>query len=111
MELEKLYQMAMQIDPEAVKKISENDKKRIIRILEIYRKTGKTKTQQEAESRAQGVKYDYRLFAITNPDREELYAKINERVDMMIEKGLVNEVKSLLGKYKEFPTAMYGIRI
>lgn len=106
--LEYLYNMALKIDSEAMAKISKNDKKRIIRVLEIYHKTGKTKTEQEKESRKNGVKYDYKVFAI-NMDREVLYNKINTRVDKMIKEGLVNEVKSILRKYNEFPTAMQGL--
>lgn len=103
--------MAKEIDPEATNKISENDRKRIIRILEIYHKTGKTKTEQDSESRKKGVKYDYKLFVITNPNREELYDKIDTRVDLMINQGLINEVKGILEKYDTFPTAMQGLRI
>lgn len=108
--LEKLYNMAVEIDPEAMKKIGKNDQKRIIRVLEIYHKTGKTKTQQDLESRKNGVKYDYKVFAI-NMDREKLYDRINRRVDKMIEEGLIEEVKSIIDKYEEFPTAMQGLRI
>ncbi len=106
--LERLYNMAVEIDPEAMQKISKNDQKRIIRVLEIYHKTGKTKTQQDLESRKNGVKYDYRVFAI-NMDRQLLYNRINERVDKMIEEGLIEEVKSIIDKYEEFPTAMQGL--
>lgn len=106
--LEVLYQKAIQIDPQAMEKISPNDYKRITRVLEIYEATGKTKTEQEAESRLQEIPYDYKVFAI-DYDREKLYERINKRVDMMIEKGLIEEVKNLLAKYKEFPTAMQGL--
>lgn len=106
--LENLYNMAVKIDPEAMKKISRNDKKRIIRVLEIYHKTGKTKTDQDLESRKNEVKYDYKVFAI-NMNREILYDRINKRVDIMIEKGLIDEVKSIIKKYDEFPTAMQGL--
>lgn len=106
--LEDLYNMAAKIDPEAMKKISKNDKKRIIRVLEIYHKTGKTKTEQDLESRKNEVKYDYKVFAI-NMNRDILYDRINKRVDIMIEKGLVDEVKSIIQKYDEFPTAMQGL--
>lgn len=106
--LKSLYEEAKKIDEEAVQKISENDKKRITRILEIYHKTGKTKTELEIESRKNEVKYDYRVFAI-NMDREKLYDRINRRVDIMIEQGLIEEVKKLLEKYDEFPTAMQGL--
>lgn len=106
--LEFLYNEAMRIDSEAMKKISSNDKKRIMRVLEIYKATGKTKTEQEIESRKREIIYDYKVFAI-NMDREILYDRINKRVDIMIEKGLIQEVQELLNKYKEFPTAMQGL--
>lgn len=106
--LETLYNEAKKIDPQAIEKISANDKKRILRILEIYKATGKNKTEQELESRKNGVKYDYKVFAI-NMDREKLYERINKRVDIMIENGLIEEVEKLLEKYKEFPTAMQGL--
>ncbi len=106
--LEKLYNEAKKIDPQAMEKISTNDQKRILRVLEIYKATGKNKTEQEIESRKNGVKYDYKVFAI-NMDREKLYERINKRVDIMIEQGLVQEVQDLLEKYDEFPTAMQGL--
>ena len=79
-----------------------------MRILEIYHATGKNKTELEIESRSQEVKYDYNVFAL-NMDRIKLYERINKRVDLMIEKGLIQEVESLLEKYNEFPTAMQGL--
>ena len=106
--LEKLYAEAQKIDPQAMEKISPNDKKRIMRVLEIFKATGKNKTQQEIESRKKGVKYDYKVFAI-NWDREILYERINKRVDIMIEQGLIEEVEQLLQKYDKFPTAMQGL--
>lgn len=108
--LEKLYEKAIEIDPEAMKKISKNDKKRIIRVLEIFHKTGKTKTEQNMESRKNEVKYKYKIFAI-NMDRQVLYNRINKRVDKMLEEGLVEEVQKILEKYNKFPTAMQGLRI
>ena len=106
--LENLYEKAKQIDPKAIEKISPNDKKRILRILEIYHATGKTKTEQEIESRKKEVEYDYKVYAL-NWDRQKLYNRINKRVDMMIEQGLVEEVKQILDKYDNFPTAMQGL--
>ena len=108
--LEKLYNMAMKIDPEAMKKISINDKKRIIRVLEIFNKTGKTKTEQDRDSRKNELKYDYKIFVL-NMDREVLYDRINRRVDLMIKEGLVEEVENIIKKYDKFPTAMQGLRI
>jgi len=106
--LENLYKRALEIDPEAMKTISKNDKKRIMRVLEIYHETGKTKTEQEKLSRLKEVEYDYKVFAI-NIDREALYNRINKRVDIMIEQGLIREVENLITKYEEFPTAMQGL--
>ncbi len=106
--LRKLYEMAKKIDEEAIKNISPNDKKRICRILEIYHSTGKTKTQQEIESRKNGPKYDYIVYGL-NMDRDKLYDRINKRVDIMIQDGLIEEVKNVASKYKEFPTAMQGL--
>ena len=106
--LESLYKEATKIDSKAIEKISPNDKKRILRILEIYHSTGKTKTEIEADSRKNGPKFDYKIFVL-NMDREKLYDRINRRVDLMIENGLIEEVKALLEKYKEFPTAMQGL--
>jgi tRNA dimethylallyltransferase len=106
--LKYLYDEAMKIDPVAMEKISENDRKRIFRVLEIYHSTGKTKTQQEIESREKENPYDYIIFGI-NMDREKLYERINKRVDIMIEQGLVDEVKTLIQKYDELPTAIQGL--
>ena len=106
--LKYLYDVAKKIDEQAVQKISINDKKRIMRVLEIYHATGKTKTEQEVESRKKEVKYDYKIFAI-NMDREKLYQRINLRVDKMIENGLIEEVENLQKQYNHFPTAMQGL--
>lgn len=106
--LKSLYEEAKRIDEKAMEKISPNDQKRILRILEIYNATGKTKTEQEEISRKNEVKYDYNVFAI-NIERPILYERINKRVDMMIEQGLIEEVRKLIEKYPEFPTAMQAI--
>ena len=106
--LEGLYSQAMRIDPIAMEKISPNDRKRIFRVLEIYHSTGKTKTQQEIESRKKENPYEYIVFGI-NMDRDKLYERINKRVDIMIQDGLVDEVKRLIGNYNELPTAIQGL--
>ena len=106
--LNALYERAKEIDEEAIKKISPNDKKRILRILEIYHATGKNKTEQEKESRKNEPEFDYKVFAL-NMDREKLYDKINKRVDIMIDNGLIEEVENIYRKYNRFPTAMQGL--
>lgn len=105
--LEALYNRAKEIDSEAMEKISKNDKKRIMRILEIYKATGKNKTELEKESRKE-VPYNYLVFGI-NMERSILYERINKRVDIMLELGLIEEVKELINKYKNMPTAMQGL--
>lgn len=106
--LDELYKKAIEIDPQAMEKISSNDKKRIFRVLEIYHSTGKTKTLQEIESRKKDNPYEYIVFAI-NMERDKLYERINKRVDIMLENGLIEEVKSLINKYEELPTAIQGL--
>ena len=103
-----LYNEAQKIDPNAMQLISPNDKKRIIRVLEIYHQTGKTKTMLEAESKLEPSPYKYIVFAI-DMDREKLYNRINKRVDTMIERGLIEEVENLVKKYKNLPTAIQGL--
>ena len=106
--LNTLYEKAKEIDEEAIKKISPNDKKRILRILEIYHATGKNKTEQEKESRKNKPEFNYKVFAL-NMERSKLYDRINKRVDIMIENGLIEEVENIYKKYNEFPTAMQGL--
>ena len=106
--LEKLYEKAKKIDPIAIQKISKTDKKRILRVLEIYHATGKTKTEQEIISRQKEPEYDYKVYGLLW-DRQKLYDRINLRVDIMIEQGLIEEVKTILKKYSEFPTAIQGL--
>ena len=106
--LKNLYEEAKKIDSKAIEKISPNDKKRIIRILELYNATGKTKTELEKISRSGEIKYKYKVFGI-NMDREKLYNRIDLRVDLMLKDGLIDEVKNLIKKYNTFPTAMQGL--
>ena len=106
--LQALYEEAKKIDEIAMKKISPNDQKRILRVLEIYNATGKNKTEQEVESRNHEIEYDYHVYAL-NWDRNLLYERINKRVDLMIKQGLVEEVKMIYRKYNKFPTAMQGL--
>ncbi len=106
--LEELYKRAEQIDAEAAHKISKTDKKRIIRILELYHQTGKTKTELEKESRKNLPEYDYKVFALTW-ERQTLYKRIDQRVEEMIKQGLVEEVENIWKKYSCFPTAMQAL--
>ncbi len=103
--LSDLYSRLSRIDPKAAKKINANDKKRIIRALEVFELTGTPIT--EAQKREPKISFsDLPILIGLNFAREELYKRINERVDGMIAKGLIQEVKSLLAKgySKELPS-------
>jgi len=83
-------------DNDSAVKLHSNDKKRIIRALESYLTTGKTISQHDIDSKTILPKYDALKFALNFAQRENLYSKIDNRVDNMILKGLENEVKALL---------------
>lgn len=89
-----LRNMLEQFDPEAAIKIHPQDIKRTIRALEVYFKTGK----RISELQNQNLQEDFKLIVL-DIDREELYRRINLRVDKMIEHGLVDEVKKLIETY------------
>lgn len=102
-----IYKELEKVDSESAKKIDPNNIRRVARALEIYKVTGKTKTQLDIESRKE-VKYDYRLFGM-EWDRETLYNRIDLRVDKMIEAGLINEVRNVIEKFKISNTAVQGL--
>lgn len=89
---EYLHFLLEKVDEESAQKIHFNDVKRVIRALEIFELTGKKKSLQND---GQTPRFSFRAFAFDYP-REELYARIDSRVDRMREKGLVEEVQSLL---------------
>lgn len=90
-----IYEKLKAIDPESAAKIAVQDTKRIIRALEVYHVTGKTITWHNEQSRSMPSPYNTTMFAISM-DRDALYDKINRRVDVMLELGLVDEVKKIL---------------
>ncbi len=93
---EAVHRKLQEIDPEAAENIHPNNLRRVIRALEVCKITGKTFTLVNHESRREAV-YDALIFGI-EVDRPVLYERINLRVDRMIEKGLVSEVKNLWEK-------------
>ncbi|MDN5342300.1 tRNA (adenosine(37)-N6)-dimethylallyltransferase MiaA [Oceanotoga sp. DSM 15011] len=92
-----LYQILKQIDIDSYNRIHKNDKKRIIRALEIFLNTGKTMTYHMKKSILNKSNYDFQIIVL-NRDRKNLHDRINKRVDKMIENGLIEEVKSLKEK-------------
>lgn len=92
---DELYEMLLKYDPVSAENIHKNNKKRVIRALEIYLGTGKTKTEWDALSRSREAIYDARVFVLSYRDRETLYNRIDRRVDLMFEAGLLDEVRSI----------------
>ena len=82
-----------EIDPETASRLHLNDKSRIIRALEIYKLTGKTLSEQKVLSRLEESPYDVLYIGINYRDRNVLYDRINLRVDLMIENGLIEEAE------------------
>lgn len=82
-----------EIDPETANRLHLNDKSRIIRALEIYKLTGKTLTEQKELSRLEETPYDVLYIGINYRDRNVLYDRINLRVDLMLENGLLEETE------------------
>ena len=91
--VESLYEQLKVIDPDAVKNIHPNNTVRVIRALEIYRTTGKTLTEQNKLSHAVESDIEPLYIGISYADRENLYNRINLRVDLMLEAGLLEEAK------------------
>lgn len=90
---EYIYQKLKEIDNEATLKIAPGDRKRIIRVLEVFCATGKKFSDFQKQDKAE--RYDYLIFGITS-ERKKLYENINQRVDKMIDDGLFSEVKNIL---------------
>lgn len=92
--VEVLLERLRKIDPETAVKYHLNDRKRIIRALEIFEIHKKTKTQLDLESKQKGDRYDALWLGITYRNREILYDRINRRVDIMLKNGLLEEAKN-----------------
>lgn len=104
-----VHSMLKEIDPESYEKLHENDLKRVIRAIEIFELTGKTIGEYNRLSRNAETIYDCKRFMI-EWDRDVLYARINRRVDEMLEAGLVDETEKLLKMgLKPENTAMQAI--
>jgi tRNA dimethylallyltransferase len=91
--MDTLYNRLKQIDPVSAEKIHINNKRRVIRALEVYETTGKPFSEHIA-AQEQILLYDVVLVGLTM-DRDKLYARINERVDIMMDEGLLEEVTKL----------------
>ena len=96
------------LDPEYAKTVHPNNVKRVIRAIEYCRDTGEKFSEYNARERLREPAYNVKSF-ILNMDRELLYERIEKRIDIMIENGLVNEVKGLMEKYPSNLVSMKGL--
>ena len=97
--LEELYEKLKKIDPESAEKLSPIDSRRIIRALEMHHVTGKTKSQIELENR-ENNEFKFKLFVLSS-ERNILYERINKRVDIMLDQGLIDEVKNIKNNFSK----------
>ena len=115
--MEAMQALLQSIDPEAAARIY--DRKRLIRALEVYYETGETITEHNRKTQAIPAKYDPLWLGLDFADRQELYHRIDLRVDLMLQQGLVEEIQNLLNSgipkkctamqaigYKEFVAAL-----
>ena len=104
-----IHNMLKEIDPESAAAIHENNVKRVIRAIEYYRLNGEKISTHNEREKQKNSPYNFKYYCL-NMDRKLLYERINKRVDIMIENGLVEEVKSLLNMgYSKNLVSMQGI--
>lgn len=89
-----LHELLRKVDPESAEEIHENNRKRVIRALEFYENSGKPISTHNKEQRQKTSAYNSCYFVLTD-DRKKLYERIESRVDQMLSKGLVDEVRTL----------------
>ena len=95
---EALLEELRSVDPETAARLHPADEKRILRGLEVWRETGKTKSQHDRETREVPPKYDPLYIGLAFRDREDMKALIDRRVDAMMAAGLAEEVRTLLDR-------------
>ena len=119
--MEAMHALLASIDPDSANRLPINDRKRIIRALEVYYETGETITAHNIKTQAIPPKYNPVWLGLDFADRADLYARIDLRVSIMLEQGLEEEIRTLLSEgippkctamqaigYKEFVDAMDG---
>ena len=93
---EAMHRRLQEIDPERAAILHPGDKRRIVRALEVYRLTGMTITEHDRQTRALPKRFDAAAIHLNFKNRSALYARIDRRVDRMVEQGLFREVEGLL---------------
>ena len=104
-----LYDKLVKIDPISASKIEINDLRRVIRALEVYKSIGKTISYLQKKASSKNAKFKYHIIGLKR-SRENLYQRINLRIDKMIKGGFIKEVKMLRDMgYKEDLNSMQGL--
>lgn len=104
-----LYEILKTVDPKAAQEIHPRNIKRIIRALEFYHQTGKKISEHNETQRQRESPYNYAYFVLTD-ERSRLYERIDRRVDLMMEQGLLDEVRYLKERgVRKDSTAMQGL--
>jgi len=104
-----LHEELRKVDPKAAEEIHANNVKRVIRALEYFRQTGQKISEHNEQERQKESPYDFSYFVL-NDEREHLYQRIDQRVDEMIEEGLLEEVQSLKARgYHRDMVSMQGL--
>lgn len=106
---EYLHQKLAEIDPEHARKMHPNDLRRIIRAIEIFEETGRNMSYYLEKQKNTPPRYNTLKIGL-NRNREELYERVNQRVDLMIKEGLVDEIKNIIkAGYNISSTALQGL--
>ena len=104
-----LHNLLKEVDPDSAKNIHPNNRKKVMRALEVYQETGKTMSDYKQEAKNKNLPFSFIMIGLTM-ERKLLYERINRRVDVMIKKGLIEEVKWLLDKgYNKSFISMQGL--
>ncbi len=106
---EYLLSKLSECDPETASELHHNNLSRVIRALEVYEVTGKKLSDYKKESLSQKSPYDFTVTALTYTDRQHLYDRINRRVDIMLENGLLDEAYEVYKESGKIKTAHQAI--
>lgn len=119
--MESMLELLRTIDPDSAQRLHLADRKRILRALEVYYETGETITAHNLKTQQIPPKYNAFWFALEDENRQDLYSRIDSRVEKMLDAGLIDEIKTLLAAgipekctamqaigYKEFVTYLNG---
>ncbi|MBO5274850.1 MAG: tRNA (adenosine(37)-N6)-dimethylallyltransferase MiaA [Clostridia bacterium] len=107
---EKLIEMLRRVDPESAAAIHPNNRKRVVRALEIYHATGVPKSEWDRQSRTSEPPYDALVLGLRYADRSVLYRRIDRRVDEMLRLGLIEEVRALSDSYSSTSCQAIGYK-